>query len=289
MIYWGPLPVIIASWYTSDYGNYDYTAYGLSGGYTVHIASQNDAAGVKPFLTPKWIHYPLAVKAFGVLFGADINFSPNIGGQSGWAGFCSDCANILTKIRKSKIWTLNNFNYTKNWTEANYPSYKLFGAFGTFYFPILDEVFYHPDDIWGENGKYTVTHEWTHSLMMSVFIEPNTGNPKIPLGWTWREHGRRSITNPCFAFAEGFAEFYESTIWCQEYPSTNQSPMENYYVSGELFAGTKKLPPLNLWKTIMYQENLIIRIFLIQMEEQRLKGRLCNFSGICLMGGAHPI
>jgi len=225
----------VRTWQTTSAGQYNQTFDDLAtGSYWLVILSRNSAAEVHgwPFSDP----YQLAINQIVLTGNTEVEWNPNLAGSNPNGSYREDICQILVNVILSKAWALERFGYTLDRVNVKHP---LPSYLGTCYVPkawVIPDVVAIPgtdavyikdeDDIWGSWGKPTTSHEWGHAFMMKTFDD------KVPLGLNWDWHWFYTVTNPGFAFGEGWAEFLGPAVWLDEYGSAvdeGTEKIEDYF------------------------------------------------------------
>jgi hypothetical protein len=215
----------IRTWNTDDSGSYDQTFSDLANGiYIINMISKNTAARVCDFSSPD--PFTLAEEVIVVDGNTVTYWSPVIEDST-----LDDACQILVNILKSKSWAQEHFSCTLNFVNAVHPvpgyiplsgyCFRLFLWHNGPTVPGTDAIYIkkgvsdgYDNDIWGPWGKPVTSHEWAHAFMCKTFDD------KIPVGWgPDTSHYKWKVTNPGFAFGEGFAEFMGPAVWLDEYGS----------------------------------------------------------------------
>ncbi|MEO0183555.1 MAG: hypothetical protein ABIL40_08790, partial [candidate division WOR-3 bacterium] len=221
-------PTPIASWYTDANGYYDKTFTLLPWFYWVTIHSTTLDGHVGGFIWPTG--YIFADTAFWLLSDKSVNFKPVITNHN-------EIVKILMTIRETKAWALSNFGITRNYVNVIYPrpgdiptSYccNVYWAPFTWAGPLWfsDKIYLDANDIWGTNKK-TTAHEWGHSFYYGILFDH-----VVPSGATdFDEHWLTMVSNPGFAWNEGFAEFFEYASVMDDFPYNSElsKKIEDFY------------------------------------------------------------
>ncbi len=228
---------LVSEWYTDENGNYDVTL-NLTAPNIYTLFVQSETPDVKAFgfpsLPPVWIFDP--VDQFWVFFDHTRNFNPTI--TSG-----NEIVEMLLNVRKVKEWTLGNFGITLNFVTIVYPAPGYIPA--PSYCPMVywapytwaelgfgDDIYIGGNqNLWGIGGMKTIAHEWGHAFYYGTLF-----NHVVPSGVTdFEEHWFTMVSNPGFAWNEGFAEFFEYASVMDDFPynTSLSKTAEDFYRGGD--------------------------------------------------------
>ncbi|MEO0184899.1 MAG: hypothetical protein ABIL20_03790 [candidate division WOR-3 bacterium] len=210
----------MATWYTDENGCYDKTFYLDTGIYTLFVQSETPDCKIFGFILPP--AYVFAVDQFWVWWDyQDRNFSPIITDGN-------EIVKMLVNVWEVKKWATANFGITRNFINIVYPKSDWMGPHVSAYCPNVywlpyewalladfsDRIYKYPHKFWGKEGMEDIAHEWGHSFYYGTLF-----NHVVPSGVTdFEEHSLTMVSNPGFAWNEGFAEFFEYASVMDDFP-----------------------------------------------------------------------
>ncbi len=215
---------LVADWYTDENGNYDKTFQLTAPNiYTLFVQSETpDAKAFGFILPPVWIFDP--VDQFCVFFGHTRNFNPTITSSN-------EIVEMLLNVRLVKEWTLDNFGITRGFVNIVYPK----PGFGRDVSAFIPKTYWLPfewagpiaytdciykysayNKMWGLGGLMDISHEWGHAFYHGVLFDHIL--PSGVLDFIEESHYLSKVTNPGFAWHEGFAEFFEYASVMDNFP-----------------------------------------------------------------------
>jgi hypothetical protein len=228
--------VTVATWYTDENGYYDKTFYLDTGIYTLFVQSETPDCKIFGFvLPPAWV---FAVDQFWVWWSSqDRNFSPVITDGN-------EIVKMLINVWEVKKWATANFGITRDFINIVYPKPGWMGPHVSAYCPNIywapfewakladfsDRIYKYPHYYWGVYGMQDIAHEWGHSFYYGTLF-----NHVVPSGTTdFDEHTLTMVSNPGFAWNEGFAEFLEYASVMDDFPynTSLSKDAEDFYRGG---------------------------------------------------------